>query len=113
MVRCKKTICAVISVVLFLLGVCVSANAANAGLGDVDLNGRVTASDARLALRYSARLEKLTAEQIANAAVLKRDGKTVRAADARKILRVSARLTTFDEEEQTFYVPVNFFCDSA
>ncbi len=103
---CKKTICAVISAVLFLLSVCVSANAANAGLGDVDLNGRVTASDARLALRYSARLEKLTAEQIANAAVLKRDGKTVRAADARKILRVSARLTTFDEGEHVYFVPV-------
>lgn len=103
---CKKTICAVISAVLFLLSVCMSANAANAGLGDVDLNGRVTASDARLALRYSARLEKLTAEQIANAAVLKRDGKTVRAADARKILRVSARLTTFDEGEHVYFVPV-------
>ena len=64
-------------------------------LGDVDLDGSVLAKDARLALRYSAQLEKdLTPVQIANAAVIKKDGKTVTAADARKILRYSAQLET-------------------
>ncbi|MCR5783327.1 MAG: InlB B-repeat-containing protein [Clostridia bacterium] len=61
--------------------------------GDVDLDGKVLANDARLALRYSAKLEtNLTPEQIANAAVIEKDGKTVTAADARKILRYSASL---------------------
>ncbi len=62
-------------------------------LGDVDLDGRVLANDARLALRYSAKLETdLTPEQIANAAVIEKDDKTVTAADARIILRYSANL---------------------
>ena len=60
--------------------------------GDVDLDGKVTAKDARLALRYSARLETLSAIQIANAAVINQDNTTVTAADARKILRYSAKL---------------------
>ncbi|MBR5232798.1 MAG: dockerin type I repeat-containing protein [Clostridia bacterium] len=58
--------------------------------GDVDLNGKITAADARLALRFSAKLEKLTDAQQKNAEVNK-DGK-VTSADARKILRVSAGL---------------------
>lgn len=59
-------------------------------LGDVDLNGKITASDARLALRYSAKLEKLTQEQLRNADVNK--DKKVTSSDARIILRVSAGL---------------------
>lgn len=58
--------------------------------GDVDGNGKIVASDARLALRYSAQLEVLTDEQIAAADV---DGSgKVTASDARKILRVAAHL---------------------
>lgn len=59
-------------------------------LGDVDLSGKITAADARLALRYSAKLEKLSQEQLRNADVNK-DLK-VTSADARMILRVSAGL---------------------
>ncbi len=59
-------------------------------LGDVDLNGNITAADARLALRYSAKLEKLTQEQLKNADVNKDN--QVTSADARLILRFSAGL---------------------
>ena len=60
--------------------------------GDADGDGRVTARDARLALRASARLETL--EPAAFACVdLNGDGK-ITAAEARKILRYSAKLET-------------------
>lgn len=68
-------------------------------LGDVDLNGRIEAADARLALRFSAKLQTLTPEQISQASVLRRDG-TVLANDARKILRVSAKLDDFSLPEE-------------
>lgn len=56
--------------------------------GDVDGNGKVTAADARLALRNSAGLEKLTSEQ-KQAADVNNDGK-VTAADAKKILEMAS-----------------------
>ncbi len=63
--------------------------------GDVDLNGRIEANDARLALRYSAKLEDLDERQIKAADA---DGSgDVLADDARKILRVSAKLDFFDK----------------
>lgn len=61
--------------------------------GDVDGNGLVEASDARLALRAATKLETLSAEQIAVSDV---DGKPgVTASDARIILRVATRLESF------------------
>lgn len=62
-------------------------------MGDVDLNGIITAADARLALRASARLETLSAEAF-SAADVDLNG-NVTASDARKILRVSAGLDKF------------------
>ncbi|MBR3867816.1 MAG: dockerin type I repeat-containing protein [Clostridia bacterium] len=59
-------------------------------LGDVNFDGRITAADARLALRYSAKLETPNAEQFIVANVIL-DGK-IEANDARLILRVSAKL---------------------
>lgn len=59
-------------------------------LGDVNFDGKITAADARLALRFSAQLEKPTAEQFIVANVIL-DGK-IEANDARLILRVSAQL---------------------
>jgi len=59
--------------------------------GDCDMNGSVTAADARLALRASARLESLYSEQFA-AADLNADGK-ITASEARHLLRYTARLT--------------------
>ena len=58
--------------------------------GDIDLNGEVTAADARLALRYSSKVETLTEQQLRNADV-NNDGR-VTASDARLILRVAAGL---------------------
>ncbi len=62
-------------------------------LGDVNGDGRVNASDARIALRAASKLETLEglAEIAANC-----DGKArITAADARLILRVGAKLQTF------------------
>lgn len=63
-------------------------------LGDVDGDGRVTASDARLILRRAARLVTFTPEQDWLADV-DGDGR-VTAADARLVLRVAAKLDTFE-----------------
>lgn len=58
--------------------------------GDVNGNGKITADDARKALRASARFENLN-EKEKSAADINGDGK-VTADDARSILRKSARL---------------------
>lgn len=58
--------------------------------GDVDRNGLVTASDARLILRYSALLQSFDAEQ-KNLADINSDGR-ITAADARLALRIAAKL---------------------
>lgn len=64
--------------------------ASSGNLGDVDLNGKIDAEDARLALRAAAKLDTLTAEQFARADV---DGNgELNAIDARKILRAAAKL---------------------
>ncbi|MBR5497631.1 MAG: dockerin type I repeat-containing protein, partial [Clostridia bacterium] len=57
---------------------------------DVNSDGKITASDARLALRISANLHSPTVEERL-AADYNLDGK-VTASDARKILRKSANL---------------------
>lgn len=62
-------------------------------LGDVDENGRVTASDARLTLRAAAGLLTLVPDE-RTAADYNKDGK-VNAYDARLILRVSANLDPY------------------
>ena len=58
--------------------------------GDVDLDGKITAKDARLALRYSAQLDSLDEKGFA-AADVNEDG-NVNAGDARKIIRFSAKI---------------------
>ncbi len=58
--------------------------------GDVDGDTKITAADARLALRISAALEDATQQQI-NAGDIDKSGE-ITAADARKILRFSAEL---------------------
>lgn len=58
--------------------------------GDVNFDKVVTPADARLALRSAARLELLTAEQLA-VADMNGDGE-VTASDARRILRIAAGL---------------------
>lgn len=58
--------------------------------GDIDGNGEITASDARLALRISAKIDKFDSG-VCYVSDVDRNGK-ITAADARKILRVSAKL---------------------
>lgn len=62
-------------------------------IGDINKDGKITASDARLALRAAAKLEHFNEEQTA-AADVNADNK-ITASDARKILRVSAKIDTF------------------
>lgn len=64
--------------------------------GDINGDGKVTASDARAALRISANLV-IPDETQKLAADVNGDGK-VTASDARKILRVSASLDSFDKK---------------
>ena len=61
--------------------------------GDVNLDGKITSADARLALRNAAGLETLSEEAFLAADV--NSDKKVTASDARKILRVSAGLDRF------------------
>lgn len=58
--------------------------------GDVDLNGKITAADARLALRKSAKIQTLSSGQMKNADV--NGDRVVSATDARLILRYTAGL---------------------
>ncbi len=73
-------------IVIFSLTVCASA----AYYGDVDGNGKITASDARVILRASAKIDSLDVDKVPVADV-NGDNK-ITAADARKVLRMSARL---------------------
>lgn len=71
-------------------------------LGDINLDGKVTPADARLALRISARLENYPEAgtvEFMNADV-NGDG-VITAADARIILRVTAGVASFDEYKNT------------
>ena len=78
------------AIVISTMSVCGVDYAEPVVKGDVNGDGKVTASDARQALRASARLEKLSDKQI-SAADMDNDGK-VTASDARTILRKSAKL---------------------
>lgn len=65
-------------------------------LGDSDLDGKITASDARIALRYSVGLEELEPE--AKVATNADCDNAITAADARLILRASVSLETIYPE---------------
>ena len=60
--------------------------------GDVNLDGKITAADARLALRFSAKVQTPTADEFIVANVILDN--TITAFDARQILRVAARIIT-------------------
>lgn len=66
--------------------------------GDVDLNGKVTPADARIAMRVAARLEAPLSGVAFTAADVTNDGK-VSTDDARIILRIAARLSAFTSED--------------
>ena len=69
-----------------------SSSTAQRLIGDINFDGKITASDARLLLRYTAKLENLGSETLKYSDANK-DGK-ITASDARLILRVSAKLDT-------------------
>lgn len=68
-------------------------------MGDVNRNGTVTAADARLTLRYAAKIEVFP-ENFPKSADIDCDGSAT-PADARKILRVAAGLDKFENPEKT------------
>ena len=71
-------------------------------LGDVNLDGKVNAADARLALRIAARLEKYP--EAGEVKFINNDVNgdgVLTSADARIILRVSAGLASFDDYKNT------------
>lgn len=69
--------------------------------GDVNGDGFVNASDARIAMRAAAKIELLNDFLLFAAADTDCSGK-ITAKDARKILRVSADVDTFDDFEKCF-----------
>lgn len=96
----KKILMVVLAVVM-VLAISITAFSASVSIGDLDGNGKITASDARRTLRVSAGLDTFSAEEMVVADV-DNNGK-ITASDARKILRVAAGLDSFaqeDEEEQ-------------
>lgn len=84
----KVFVAAVISVMTFVL-LAVSAFAA-VELGDIDGDGKISVSDARLVLRYAVSLDPPTAEQ-KTAADVDNSG-DVSVSDARLVLRVAVKL---------------------
>ncbi len=91
-----KKVLSTIFVFILLFLLCIGASAKVVLLGDVDMNGTVSASDARKVLRVSAQLEE-AGENIFPVADADKDGR-ITSSDARKILRISSML---DENENT------------
>ena len=88
----KSFICIFIAfVMMFLLNIVSYAGY----LGDVNNDGKITAADARIILRVSAKLDKLDNEKLA-VADMNSDGK-ITASDARTVLRMSAKLDKLQE----------------
>lgn len=95
----NKLISAILVVMLLCSSVAVLSFAGGVKLGDVNKDGNIDASDARLALRASAQLETLDEEALV-AADVNFTGK-VTAADARLILRYAANLEEFPTEAES------------
>ena len=82
------------AILAFLLAIVFCCPTAFAAVGDVNGNGRLQAADARLVLRYSARLETLS-NAILSRADVNYDEK-VNAADARLLLKASSRAISLE-----------------
>ena len=85
----KKRIITILSTICLLFIFSIFSSALS--LGDVDCNGNVNAADARLALRFSAKIETPKNEEQKLNADLNFDNQ-INASDARTILRISAKL---------------------
>lgn len=96
----KRKLCKILTVITFtVMCLCIAGISANAAAyyGDVDLDGNVTASDARKVLRHSAKIQLLD-DSLFTRADVNRD-KNINASDARLVLRVAAKLDEFEEYE--------------
>ncbi|MBQ6018834.1 MAG: dockerin type I repeat-containing protein [Clostridia bacterium] len=94
----KKIVCAATAAVT-ALGV--STVCASAVLGDINDSGKANAADARLLLRYSAKLETLDEAHLA-LADYNCDGK-VNSADARILLRAAAKLDDLEYYKDYYF----------
>lgn len=94
----KKAACAVMATVM-TAGVC--AFSASALLGDLNDSGKLQSSDARLLLRYSAKLESLDDAHLA-LADFNYDGR-VNSGDARILLRAAAKIEDLEFYRNYFY----------
>ena len=90
-----KLILAMTITVMCLFVAAFSANAVF--LGDVDLNGKVNAIDARKVLRHAAMIEMLDDSLFARADV--NFDKKINASDARLVLRVASQLDEFEDSD--------------
>ena len=108
----KKVITTIISVLLAVLLI-LPVSGAGVVPGDLNGDGEVKAADARLALRFAAKVDTPTAEQIV-AADIDGNGK-ITAADARSILRAAAKLEELPEatspDDDTLPAPVQAVLD--
>lgn len=95
-----KSVTAVVSAVAVSLTSLIAVSAAAFNSGDVDKDGKITASDARLALRASVNLENLGKEQ-KDLADVDFSG-VITASDARLILRASVGLEQLQNRDKTF-----------
>ena len=90
----KNKLLSGILAIIFVLTCCISAfseaNTDISRLGDVNNDGKITASDARLLLRTAARLDAET-EDILTYGDIDSNGK-ITASDARTVLRIAAKL---------------------
>lgn len=92
----KKSIIAFLVAICYIISFSSFVFAAQGDLGDVDSDGKITASDARLVLRASVGLEKFSIKQIISADTDGNPGIT--ASDARLILRASVGLESLTEQ---------------
>lgn len=91
----KKRVITFLITIVYIFSFAFSVYADPIPLGDIDFDGEITASDARLALRASVALEELDEWQYI-AADADKDGH-ISASDARLILRVSVGLEIFED----------------
>ncbi len=85
----------IISIIIMFSSFGILSNAQEILLGDLNRDGKVSASDARTVLRFSAKLENFTEDDIVYADV--NFDNNITAKDARLILRAAAKLESLPE----------------
>ena len=90
-----KIFAIILSIIVLFSSFCIFSNAQEIKLGDVNRDGKVNASDARKVLRFSAKLDDFSEEDILYADV-NSDNK-ITAKDARLVLRAAAKLESLPE----------------